>query len=210
MKKQLLMFFLLLAGTSSYAQIGVGTILAGGDLAYSRQNGESKTSAFNTKSTHSTFGANPKVGYFISPNLVIGTGISYYKYTSELKATGQNNQNSKNSMRSIGFSPFGRYYKMLGDRAGFFGQLTASFLRSTVEYSDEAQNKFNAGSLVVAPGLVFFATPRIGLETTIGQLGYFHSKFKYSDNALEGTTNGFEAGVNASNVFLGINYYFGR
>lgn len=214
MKKQLLLFCFLLAAKIGIAQIEAGTILVGGDASYFQQTTKTEDAQLDYTATYSNFSLQPKAGFFISENLVIGMGLSLSKNAAESKTNNPSYQTNKNTVQMVGFSPFSRYYKMLGERAGFFGQLTGSFLKGTSKTEGETTHKFNSASLGLAPGFVFFATPKISLETTIGYLGYQYQKYKTGvnspSNVTESTTNGFSAGVNASNVYLGINFYFGR
>lgn len=213
MKKQLLFFCFLLMARIGSAQIGAGTTLVGGNVSFFHQTSKSKDASFNHTVTHSGYSLNPNVGYFIAENLIIGIGLSVSKFTAKTEAN-PSYQSGTSSNQSFGFSPFGRYYKMLGERAGFFGQLTGSFLQGNIKTENTPTNKFNTISLGLAPGFVFFPSPKIGLETTVGYLGYHRRKYKSEatnqTNASESLVNGFSASVEASNVLLGINFYLGR
>ena len=214
MKITLLLLFSFLVISTCSAQITKGTAFVGGSGSFSKGASKYKQSPdIIFKSSNSNFNINPKAGYFIADNIALGLGINYSRYLSKSKVNGIEEQEAyKNN--SFGISPFGRYYKMLGDRAGFFGQLTVSFGSGKDESGDFTTRKYTSVGAGVAPGFVFFATPKIGIETTIGNLGYSYYKNKYysptQNNLTENNTNEFAAGVNASNIFLGINFYLGR
>jgi len=103
---------------------------------------------------------------------------------------------------------------MLDERAGFFGQFTVSYTNGKDKSDDFINRKYSSLGAGIAPGFVFFATPKIGIETTIGNLGYTHYLNKYYSRDIgsqtESSTNQFAANIEASNIFLGINFYLGR
>lgn len=209
----LLLFYFVVISTCS-AQITRGTTFVGGSGFYSRQIYESNPDPnFSYKLSTSSFNLNPKVGYFIADNITVGLGINYNQSKSKAKGNGIN-EPTDNQYHSFGITPFGRYYKMLGERAGFFGQLTVSFASGKDESEDFTTRKYSSVGAGVAPGFVFFATPKIGIETTIGNLGYYLYKNKYynpgQNNPTENTSNQLVAGVETSNIFLGINFYLNR
>jgi len=214
MKITLLLLFSFLVISTCSAQITRGTVFVGGSGSYSRQAYESNPDPnFSYELSTSSFNFNPKVGYFIADNITVGLGVNYSRSKSEAKGTGIN-EPTDNKYHAFGMAPFGRYYKMLGERAGFFGQLTVSFDSGKEKSGDFTTRKNSSVGAGIAPGFVFFATPRIGIETTVGSLGYYFYKNKYYDsgqnNPTESTSNQFIAGVEASNIFLGINFYLGR
>ncbi|RDC61586.1 hypothetical protein [Adhaeribacter pallidiroseus] len=209
----LLLFSFVVIGTCS-AQITKGTSFVGGSGSYSKG-----TSKYNQgpdivyKSSGSNFNFNPKAGYFISDNIALGLAINYFGSRSKSKNT-PGNESYVNKQQSFGINPFGRYYKMLGERAAFFGQLTASYTKGQIKTDDFIYQKYSFVGAGVAPGFVFFATPKIGIETTVGNLGFYHSDNKNfsqdPNNSNENTSNQFVANIEASNIFLGINFYLGR
>lgn len=214
MKVTLLLLFSFLIINTCSAQITKGTTFVGGSGSYSK--GASKSNQdpdFSYEYSNSSLNLNPKVGYFIANNIAIGLGINYYRSKSKSESDFSNESNI-NKQHSFGINPFGRYYKMLGERAGFFGQLTVSFAKGQLKSNDFTYQKYSSVGGGVAPGFVFFATPKIGIETTIGNLGFYHNNNKnFSpdlNNSNENKSNQFEANVEASNIFLGINFYLGR
>lgn len=214
MKTTLLLLFSFVVISTCSAQITQGTTFVGGSGSYSK--GASKYNQgqdYTFESTGSSLNFNPKVGYFIADNMAVGLGINYYRNRSKSE-NNLDNESYVNKQHSFGINPFGRYYKMLGERAGFFGQLTVSYTKGQSKSNDFIQQKYSSVGAGIAPGFVFFATPKIGIETTIGNLGFYHSDNKNfsqdPNNSNENTSNQFVANIEASNIFLGINFYLGR
>ena len=75
----------------------------------------------------------------------------------------------------------------------------------TNDYDWSVDNDVSA-KLELTPGLVYFITPKFGIEGTMGSLSY-----QYSGISLKGDSGGYNYSsftLNLSNYYLGLNYYF--
>ena len=109
MKKLILSIVALSSLTlASYAQTEKGKFILGGTALYET----SKSDAANANSAEN-LNLVPNLGYFVSDNFAIGTGIGYsFSKAAVASATGINN--------AVIVSPFGRYYAGLSDQFKFF------------------------------------------------------------------------------------------
>ena len=80
--------------------------------------------------------------------------------------------------------------------------------RAWLQYNNgvfAVDNYFSVG-LELTPGLVYFITPKFGIEGTLGSLAY-----EYRGIKLKGYPEAFKnynVNLNLSNYYLGLNYYF--
>ncbi|QNF33493.1 porin family protein [Adhaeribacter swui] len=213
MKTIVLLLFSFVVVSNCYAQIPAGTTFIGGSASFSnRTDKNTRNPDIDNKSVSTSYSLYPKAGYFITDNIALGLGINYYSNRTKYKESSID-ESFRGKQHSLGINPFARYYKMLGEKIGFFGQFTLSYENGKSKNNDFIYQKQTSFGASLAPGFVFFATPKIGIETTIGNFGYFRYINKYysqDQNPTEDKTNQLAANVEANNVFLGINFYFGR
>lgn len=195
------------------AQTEAGKLLLSGQVNYSQSKGESNStdpnflSTVNQESEQAYFNFSPQAGFFVANNLALG--ISATLSSGRSKETRNENGNLNTSSyrddksKGVAIGPFVRYYKMLGEKLGFYGQLSGGYQRQTQEnntrYSGNNGNgnysyetKLTGGYGTLAPGFVFFPTQKIGLELTVGSLSYFKSKNKLvqSSSPYQGSSEG--------------------
>ena len=93
-----------------------------------------KNGVGDNSQTFTTGTISPQVGYFIVENLAIGLGISYDGITEKMKRksfSGTGTVSYERTTTTMSYGPFVRYYKPVGERAAFFGQLKALITRSS-------------------------------------------------------------------------------
>ena len=201
MKKLLLSMVAVAAfAFSTQAQTEKGNTMLGGNLG------------FNTSKTDGAVKADvnfrivPTVGYFVSDNFAIGTGIGY-NYNKKVST---NNLNE-----AIEVSPFGRYYVDLSDQFKFFGQLSVPMAfgnNKLVDYEGNvADDKYASTTNIgvnIAPGFAFFPTKKIGIELSVNGLGYnnYTAKNELTGNKVE--TNSFGLDANTFAPKLGVMFHF--
>lgn len=205
---------MLLLSFPGFAQVTKGKWLVGGVFeSFTRTNTVTNPAAENKSSQVLV---SPRVGYFITNRWAVGIAPSYSSY--KYKDSTVTNQGS-----GYGISAFVRYYQPIGEKLGIFGQLNGvnySAGSGEMDYIDDAQNRKNKYQSVsigafIQPGIVYFITPKIGLETSFGGLNLGYSSSKGEDEALgrtrETTNNNFTASVNFSYQFnLGVLLYLGK
>jgi outer membrane protein len=218
--KKTILIVLAIFGLSvvSKAQLTSGTFFAGGSLGYqssSRTVKVGSNSSDDWKSTTITF--SPSVGYFIADRTAIGivanfssnTYINYQPNGDKTTTTGT----------PINVSIFARRFVMLNDAFGFFGGVNVgpSFgSNKTEDYDFSAQttttveNKLSGFNANLNAGTIWFPTTHIGIEASVGILGYSVAKStqKNSNPEISSTEKGLNFGVNSMNLNFGFHYYF--
>ena len=71
-------------------------------------------------------------------------------------------------------------------------------------------NTQKGGGLNLQPGIVFFPTNTIGVEATVGNIGYSSFKSETENSDFSSKSSGFSANFGLSSVFFGISLYLGR
>ena len=217
----LTLLFLFAITLSAHSQISKGTWLLGGDLSFGSNS--STNSVVNTPTTQSNyFNLTPRVGWFISNNLVIGLSPSYS--SGSQKTTGNNAGTTTTSGFAI--APFVRYYKPLNEKWAIFAEFNGigvNFSSSKFE-GNNAPNIIETSSqgyslgIFVRPGVTYFISPKVGIEASLGSLGYgfSHTKTKGKNTnqqplEQEMVYNSSSGGINLSaalqNISLGIHIY---
>lgn len=194
--KKVLLTLTAIAGLTiaANAQTEQGKIMVGGQIGFET------SKVKDTDHKDNSFSINPTVGYFISDNLAIGTGIGYNWSKSE------GDKNNSIKFDAFQVSPFVRKYSANGP-VRFFAQLSVPMAwgTQTVETSSiEKKNKFENYGVELAPGLAYFPTSKIGIELKVRGLYYNYSKNKTEDI----TTNTFGLNVNSLAPTLGVQFHF--
>ena len=189
---------------SSQAQTEQGKFIVGGNVSYST----SKTDAEGAKSSHN-FSIVPNVGYFVSDNIAVGTGIGYLSNKAdEASLTGKN--------EAFVVSPFGRYYVPIADKFKFFGQLSVPMAFGNTKETDEqlkVGDKTGSSTSIgvaLAPGFAYFPSSKIGIEFALNGVSYNHYSVEDSEgNDLKGYgSEDFSIGTNFFSPRIGIQFYF--
>ena len=128
-------------------------------------------------------------------------------------------------INSVGFGGgiFARYYVKITDKFMFFANADINYLygmKSEIyRAADSAWAANNPGiqhtysnnvSVAISPGLVYFVTPKLGVETSFGSVYYSFSDVRnvslpdYKPNR----TQSFGINLNGSTFYFGLNYYF--
>jgi hypothetical protein len=226
---------LLLGATigAANAQIKQGTVLLGGSIGYASGKSESTYPGLASMPDLKTTGEghsvifNPQVGFFIVDNLAIGLNglVSSGRSTSVQQnyvGTGTPiTLTSKETANSWNLGPFVRYYHMIGEKVGLYGQLAGGYQHGTLKtenarpQADTRTTKTTGGYANLMPGAVYFLTPKIALELTMGNLGYEKTKStsEFSDitqTNQKGSSSSFAANFGLRNLALGASFYLGN
>ena len=184
---------------STQAQTEKGKFMLGGNVGFNT------TKVDGANKSDLSFKVIPSVGYFVSDNFAIGTGVGYtYDKTVSKKILSQ----------AFEVAPFGRYYVGLSDQFKFFGQLSVpmSFGNNKVLDADgnsgaKIASTTNIG-VNVAPGFAFFPTKKIGIEFSVNGLGYANSSIKDEATGNKVKANGFGLDANTFSPNLGVQFHF--
>jgi hypothetical protein len=207
MLKQLL--FLIAAATittAGTAQFKKGNLLVEtnlGNISFGNNNYTYETSGATRKSDGKSFsiGLYPRVGFFVSDNLVVGTELGLYLYSSsgnDFNATGVKTSDNKGSSFNIGLSPFVRYYFNAAkeSKGRFFAQLGGGFeltLSNNYDYNyysgttGALSSKFKYNypkkplyyNANILAGYNYMVAPNVALNLNLG--------YRYSANSSEYT-----------------------
>jgi len=150
-----------------YAQTQKDNLLVGGNIANIQATFQSGTSTVGLQ-------INPKIGYFFSDNFALGLGL----------ALGVNGASGVTTL-NYGILPFGRYYFTPGDisskRTKIFGEVDLGVSGINVLQSGN-NTSTNGLSFSAGPGMAYFITPNVGMETMLklrGITGFGNSTFAF-------------------------------
>lgn len=205
MKKLILSLTAVVAiALSANAQTEKGKWILGGTASYESV----KTDATGAKAFQS-LSIIPNLGYFVSENFALGTGIGYsYSKTGAASPTGQN--------EAVVVSPYGRYYVGLNDQFKFFGQAAVPLAFGTVKAVDASGDTgAKAGTstsvgVALSPGFAYFPTKKIGIEFALRGISYNdYSVEDASGNDITGAgSESFSIGTNFFTPQIGIQFHF--
>ncbi|GGG99621.1 outer membrane beta-barrel protein [Mucilaginibacter phyllosphaerae] len=210
MKKILLtaITLILFVGASS-AQIGKGHKYLGGSFNFSYdEDGTTQNYIFDTGiSQYSnykivSFNISPEFGFFLNDKWAIGiqpgysrvSGTETTNFASTSSAVSSYTYTNKYHTDIIGLAVNLRYYYMINDKFGIYPQMGLS----TTHNADNLNNGHL--SAFAGPNVVFFPSPKVGLNMGFGNLSYQYSYLTKGSY--------FNASLN-NNFNFGVNYYFG-
>ncbi|MGM9479030.1 outer membrane beta-barrel protein [Pedobacter sp. GSP4] len=201
--KKLLLSLVAVAGLvyGAQAQTEKGKFILGGNVGFN------STKVEGAAKSDIDFSVVPSVGYFVSNNFAIGTGVGYTYSKTVSGAT-------PNQIGAFQVSPFGRYYVGLSEQFKFFGQLSVPMAFGTVKAVDangDTGAKLGTTTSIgvnVAPGFAFFPTKRIGIEVSVNGLGYANNQIKAEATGAKTTSNSFGLEANTFAPKLGVQFHF--
>jgi len=216
----LILLFIFTLTFSAHSQISKGTWMLGGNLSLgSFSSKDFKADPILSQSAN--FSITPRVGWFIRENLVIGLSPSYSFSSQNTNSPAQDNRTS-----SFSFAPFIRTYKTLYEKWAIFADfngISVNFASSKYEGDNipirEASSQGYQLGIFVSPGVTYFITPKVGIEASLGSLGFGFSrtrtkeKITNSNEPFEKETvyNSSNGGLSMSsliqNIALGIHIY---
>lgn len=202
MKKSLIILVVLIAALSSQAQTSKGSMFVGGDFRYYHNTNKNE----NLKADrYYHFEISPHFGYFITDRFALGISAkysivkgSYDTLTSEYLSTN----------KRYGPDLIARYYGSIAGNFGYFVQGDVGYQFHEHNYSNELPDKGNTISIGLKPGLYYFITPKICLETTLGRISYEMDVTKNDVSGTESNSNSFNLNAGLSSIYLGLNIYF--
>lgn len=217
--KRLLLLVLLMGFTALYSQnsddakriISKGTWNLGLQANLSLYNIDSHNSGSSVETDRLAIGLFPRIGYSFSDNWMVGvrTGYSRSKEDNDL-SLGPILNESESKTETLTFAPYVRRYGSLTKNLLFYVQGEAGYAGSWSENIADQTNRSTSESdrfyVAFRPGITFFVSQKLALESSFGILQYSSNKLETS--GAETTTNGFDFGLDSSNVLLGLSYYF--
>lgn len=195
MKKVLFLIFVTTFSSAIYSQSTVegfskGSLFAGGQVSFSSEK-------FDENEARG-FSFNPRIGYFLSNNLAVGVNVGF--------ATSKEEQGVviKSDFSSTSFGVFGRYYFTPANKFSVFGNLGANY-STTTNKTLNPDLKINGFGVSLSPGINYFISKKIAIETSIGLLSYSTSK---PDIDGAESTNSFDFNLGLDNLSFGLIFKF--
>lgn len=185
---------------NTQAQTEQGKYLVGGsaELNTFKNDGASKTNL--------NFAVIPSVGYFVSDNFAIGTGVGY-SYAKGYSAT------ASAQTGAFVVSPFARAYKNITEDFKLFGQLSVPMTFATDKVGNaDGSNMVKTGNdnnigVALSPGVAFFPSKKWGIELSINGLSYNDYRVNNNDGRRVGGSENFSFGANFFAPKLGVQFY---
>ncbi|PRY09742.1 outer membrane protein with beta-barrel domain [Pontibacter ummariensis] len=224
MKKLLILLCLVAIVTGTQAQTTQGTIVATGALGYTTSKDK------DPNSTERTFRYNlsPQLGYLVTDNLEAGlTGtFDKYHYRFENSIDSQEKEHFKRKATEKATGAYLKKYIFLTENLAFSGtgDITYQhFTETTVQDREQDGSRHTLYNstyerelfiVAVRPGLSFFLSNKISLNTTYGTLSYTVLAIEQETwqqdllNEYEDRTKAFTLNLTSSSFFLGLSYYF--
>lgn len=189
MRKSILMSAMLLMSAMAFAQIEKGQVQLSGNLLINNSE--------NNFDERTNFNITTRAGYFISDKTSLGLSLGFNSSKSE-NTIGSSDSN----IFSIG--AYARFHKPMVDNFYLFLQPGFSFGSGSTENGANTSD-INTASVGISPGAIYFLSPKIALEMTMGSLQY--SQFKETTNGNEVTTKNFGLNLNLTGFALGVSFY---
>ncbi len=202
---------LALAGSGAFAQIQQGTVVLSGSVSMNRTGFTTEANQSEQINKTTSLGFNPAMGYLIKDNLAAGAALllTYNSYAQ---------QSSRTRVYSVGLSPYLRKYWPVAEQlyltgtASVFGSVGYSKLTSeNLNDTGNLGNSYSFGANL-APGLTFFVTERLSLNSSLSLLS-FSSTASKTDNEPESSrymSNYFTFSPLPSSIAFGLSYYFNQ
>ena len=220
MKRRFLAFFaILLSASIGFGQTDQGTMYLGGSFMVSSAaiKYKSKSTTVDGPKTFS-FGIDPKVGFFMADNLMIGAGVGFNMATTKQEGVDPGDPDeTKLTVSEFHIMPLARYYIKPLDHSAFFIQagIPVAFGTEKDEVTDggttvSEEAKITAFGVHINPGLVYWATEAVCLEVTVGELSYMSETAKTGsgDDEMKTIHSGFDLNFNPGFFTFGVGFHF--
>ncbi|KIO74864.1 hypothetical protein TH53_24030 [Pedobacter lusitanus] len=207
MKKLLLSLIAVSAlAFTTQAQTEKGKFMLGGNVEFdsNKPNGASKSNTI--------FNIVPSVGYFVTDNLAIGTGVGFESSKNHVDALGTV-AGFTTKKQAFVVAPFARYYKGITEQFKFFGQLSVPMAFGNTKVGDNDGNnyaktsKYNNIGVALSPGFAFFPSKKFGIEFSVKGISYNDNTLKNNNGDKIGGNKDFNIGANFFAPKLGVQFY---
>jgi hypothetical protein len=183
-----------------HAQIEKRSLLLGATLGY-------RNSSTTSYSSSSNAYVNPRIGYAVGKNSVIGL-LGNFRYG---KSKYDNNPSYKSTSTTYGGALYWRQFLPIQNRLGWYTELIAGISgginkTTTSTFTKTRHTNYAVGA---APGIYFQALPKLLISADVGGLNFNRSIDKNSNSDIIGRSSAFE--VNFLKEFtFGIDFILGR
>lgn len=155
------------------------------------------------------FNISPRAAYFVTNNIALGVSLNYLHIKMDESPTDVGTYNQKNN--SITAGVFGRYYVTPANKFSFFAQLGVDYVSTKHTIRGDIYDmdyKTNGVGVNFSPAVSYFISDHFALEALFGILSYNSYKPKNDSVVNEPSTDTFNAGLDLSNINLGLVYKF--
>lgn len=198
-----------LAFTANAQEFGFakGNVIVEGNIGFNSENDK------NAEEKSSSFGINPKAGYFVTDKIAVGLSLGFNTTKEEDYAAGSESVDKTNSF-DIGV--FGRYYFLeLGKRFKTYAEVGLGYgtSRDETEVGGTTTKgpKVNTLGINAGIGANYFLTEKIALNVGLANIINFESQKVDVSGAKASTNFGLAAGT-VNNIFdvatLGLTFKF--
>src|ERR1035437_725432 len=174
MKKLILILVAVCTMLTAYSQTEKGKHSIGGSIIFS----SSSTHNSSPDSKSLDFSIDPEYGFFIKDNLAIGVDLNIGYHNESFG-------NYKNKSNTYGLGIFANKYFNIAEKLklNIKGNLAYNYQTIDDTNSDITGTSFittttknNTITLNFTPGLVYFATPKLGIQAGFGDIYFSYSK----------------------------------
>ncbi len=181
-------------------------IFVGGSFNITTTGGSEKTNNVSTdKESTFNLNLNPQVGYFLNPNLAVGTYLVMGLY----RKNDNKNPETITTTTTFGLAPFARYYFMEIGQLSLFGEGNIGFSSSKTKFKSNGVsvdgNKTTNFGINVLPGVAYKISEKIEIEAFIGGLSFSTENSNLNNN--EDKSNSLSLGL-STNLNIGFIYKF--
>ncbi|NJB71862.1 hypothetical protein GGR42_002324 [Saonia flava] len=197
-----------------------GTWNVGGNLSFRVSKNDNNDASQIRENENTSISFFPNVGYAVGKNIITGLGLGYGYSKSEILSANEGaiNNFTSNDSRTFTIAPYIRGYFPLGEKLAFYTQGEVGFSKTKNTSDDENNNmvinerKNNSYFIGIRPGITYFVSKKLALETGIGFLGYTKtdSELKSDSGTFDqsGKASNFNFSLNSSDLLFGLSYYF--
>ncbi len=173
-----------------------GKALLGGEVSFAGSSVKDSDSKFTGVSIV------PLVGYFVTDNIAIGTGIGYASYKTEVT------KDVDNSGSAFVIQPFGRMYSKHEGILKFFGQVAVPMSFGTEKENGDKIGTTNTFGVEVAPGFALIPAKNVTIDFKVRGLYFENSTEKAEGTDVKTTTTGYGLNVNSLAPSVGVIFVF--
>lgn len=211
MRTILFVFSFIIFGTVTAQDINENFVIEkgswslGGDFNLSWENYENRTNMYSSDYNRLGIDARPQVGFAVGENLLVGIRGNFY--FSDYKTFDAAETHFR--AYGVGAQPFIRKYYNITQRLLFNldGALGYNYERQNNVVDSYTTRERHSFLAIVRPGLSYFISNNLALETSIGSFSYSRFSEKGNQN-MESLGHSFRAQLNLNSIYFGINYFF--
>ena len=175
------------------------------------------TSGLTRSNKDYKFSITSNYGYFIKDNIAIGVNLNFSTATTHIDLIDPPDPSYYNNATDLiyGGGAFIRYYKkIIGNlNLTFTGKLGYNYedlKNNYVSTTSNTEYKTEIYNAAIIPGLVYFISPKFGIETTFGNLSYTYTNYKdnLSTSGTHSSNGDLQLNFTFSTFQFGLSYYF--